>query len=150
MDFKAMSRNALTTVKVEGTEAVWRTAANQAVMAVREPLIAALRRKGVSETVLGSVGEFLQTEIGMAAIALLLGTALSNIPSFGNNPKVAKLSSEMRIQGMATAGNLLAEMVTGPMRGIMTDLIQGIPEVEELPEDTSVSEKSKSVGEASR
>ena len=146
MDMKSLAHNALGTVKVEGTEAMWMTAATQTTLTVRAPLIAALRKNKVPESVLTTIGEFLDTEAGLATLSYLLGTGMSNIPSFGNNPKVAKLSSEMRIQGMTIVGNMLAEIVTGPMREVLSGVIAGIPEEVESVEEVSASTSSKSSG----
>ena len=141
-------QRALSTVRTEGTEALWRTAATQTVMAVHAPILAALKRQHLSEGVIEGIRSFLETDIGRATIAVLLGTALQNIPTFGNNPKVQRLASEIRIYGMTTCGNVVANIVMDPIRGVLTDLISAIPE--EAPEqaeevEVATSERSSSM-----
>ena len=135
-------QRALSTVKTEGTEALWRTAASQTVLAVYDPLLAALKRQHLSQGVIDGVKTFLETEIGRATVAMLLGIALQNIPNFGSNPKVQRLASEMRIYGMTIGGNMIAGIVMDPLRGFMSDLIAGLPEavVTETVEEESVEE----------
>ena len=153
----SLVQRTLATVKTEGTEAIWRTAAAQTLTVVQAPLIAALKRQGVSEGVLGFVGIFLETEMGRGLLALLLGTALSNIPNFGNNPKVQRLASELRIMGMASYGNLIAGVVIDPLREMMVNVISGLPEEQAAPiaessdeEEAATSHKTNSIGTGAR
>lgn len=137
-----MIQNAITTVKTEGSEALWRTAATQAVRAAYEPLMAALRRQNISGETLAAISFFLQSELGQGAVAMLLGTVLSNVPGkFGKSDKMIRLAKEMRILGMTVYSNTIADLFLDPIRGFFVDMLETLPEVAENAVQTAVAEQ---------
>jgi len=57
---------------------------------------------------------------------------------------VQKLARELRVQGMSDMGNMLADVLTGPLMQVVSTYLKDMPEdsgvrVAELPENTNVS-----------
>lgn len=115
------------TLKADAADAAWRTAGSQFVKLTRDPLVALLSRHLApeDEAVRNKVAAFLQTEIGTAMLASLLSVALTAAPQ---TDIAARMARELRVRSMAGAGDLIAEVVMGPLREVMATYLHGVPE----------------------
>ena len=143
--------HAIDTVKSDGADAAWRVACNQFVRLARDPLVAKLSEQlapGDADMRV-KVAAFLGTEAGEAAISLILALGLQLAPkSLGNVPK--RLAKELRVKAMAGGLDLAAELVTKPLRelmtsGILDDAIDAAQEQVRVQDDF-ISESIRPVG----
>jgi len=132
------------TVKSDATDAGYRVAGKQLVKLVRDPLAATVARHlgPEDESLRMRVSEFLTTDVGTAMLAGMLSAGLSALPN--QNETVQKLARELRVQGMSDMGNMLADVLTGPLMQVVSTYLKDMPEdsgvrVAELPENTNVS-----------
>jgi len=117
------------TLQADATDAAWRTAGSQFVKLTREPLVALLSRHlGPEDPAFRArVATFLETEIGTALLASLLSAGLAAMPAVaGEVPQ--RLSRELRVRAMADAGDVVAEVLMGPLRQVMVLYLRDMPE----------------------
>jgi len=110
----------------DAADATLRVAGRQLLRAARDPLAAVLARHLAPDdaALRGRAAAFLQTELGEALFAFALGLALEALPAVGGAIP-AKIARELRVAALASAGDLLAEIVTGPLRQLLADGIRG-------------------------
>jgi len=121
-----MSRDPMTVMSVLATgfedanAAKWRTAGSQFVKLTREPLIALLSRHlgPADESLRARIATFLETELGTAMLAALLSAGISALPTVGGDVQ-SLLARELRVRAMADAGDILADLLMGPLRQVM-------------------------------
>lgn len=117
----------LDALKVDATDAAWRTAGSQFVKLARDPLCALIARHLApeDESLRNKIAAFLQTEVGTAILASMLSLGLSAVPAAGQTGAVTeRLGRELRVRAMADAGDLVAEIVMGPLRQVMSLYLQ--------------------------
>jgi hypothetical protein len=121
MDTKTLTQ----TIKVDASEAAWRTAGSQFVKLAREPLVGLLTRHLApgDDAFRARLAAFLETELGTALLASMLSASLSAMPqATGDVPQ--KLARELRVRAMADAGDVLADVLMGPLRQVMALYLQ--------------------------
>ena len=121
MDTKTLTQ----TIKVDASEAAWRTAGSQFVKLAREPLVGLLTRHLApgDDAFRARLAAFLETELGTALLASMLSASLSALPqTAGDVPQ--KLARELRVRAMADAGDVLADVLMGPLRQVMALYLQ--------------------------
>lgn len=126
---KDAAKAALRTGKEEAHEAAWRTATKQFVKLVREPLVAVMAKQAGKEADEGfkkQLADFLMTEAGTTMLTGVLSIGLTAIPG-ESNPQVARLAKELRVNAMANTADLMADVVMGPLRQVVSAFIQGNP-----------------------
>ncbi len=126
---KKMDKNpVLKTLEVDASEAAWRLAGSQFVKLAKEPIVALLSRNlGPNDEALrGRIAAFLDTELGGALLAGVLSAGLSAMPL--PSPDVAqRLARELRVRAMANAGDVIADVLMGPLRQVAVMYLQGQP-----------------------
>ncbi len=129
-------------VKDNSKEAGYRIAATQVVNVVRTGICAAMQKQGAPDGHIQAVAEFLKTELGFAVISAVLGMAIPQLPGkVSNDPRVAKLCEELRINGMATAGNAA---MGAAMEYLLPALQEALKNLPELPaEETKADTKAR-------
>lgn len=113
------------TLKTDATDAAWRTAGSQFVKLTREPLVGLLTRHLApgDDAFRAKMAAFLETELGGAIVASLLAAALSALPTTtGEVPQ--KLARELRVRAMSDAGDVLADLLMGPLRQVIALYLQ--------------------------
>lgn len=113
------------TIKLDASEAAWRTAGSQFVKLAREPLVGLLTRHLApnDEAFRARLAAFLETELGTALLASMLSATLSALPqTTGEVPQ--KLARELRVRAMADAGDVMADVLLGPLRQVMALYLQ--------------------------
>ena len=121
MDTKSITK----TLATDATEAAWRTAGSQFVKLAREPLVGLLTRHLApgDDAFRARLAAFLETELGTALLASMLSASLSAMPqTTGDVPQ--KLARELRVRAMADAGDVLADVLMGPLRQVMALYLQ--------------------------
>lgn len=121
MDTKTLTQ----TIKVDASEAAWRTAGSQFVKLAREPLVGLLTRHLApgDDAFRARLAAFLETELGTALLASMLSASLSALPqTAGDVPQ--KLARELRVKAMADAGDVLADVLMGPLRQVIALYLQ--------------------------
>ncbi len=119
--------SALNALRADATDAAWRTAASQFVKLTREPLVGLLTRHLApgDEALRARVAAFLTTELGGALLSAALSAVLSAMPDSAG-PAPAKLARELRVRALADAGDVLADVVLGPLRQVLALSLHGL------------------------
>lgn len=115
------------TLTTDATDAAWRTAGSQFVKLARDPLAALISRHLApeDESVRNKLAEFLRSDTGTAMLAGLLSIGLTVAPVDSNIKE--RLSRELRVRSLADAGDLVAEIIMGPLRQVMSLYLQDVP-----------------------
>lgn len=135
-------------LKANATAAGYRVAGTQMTNAVKSSLITVMRSKGVDGGQVQAFASFLDTEFGQAIISTMLGLGMNYIPHFGEDPRVQKLAEEMRVNGMATAGNAVIGEAMNVFLPAITQILSNLPAAEET--ETVRVEDTKSLERAAR
>ena len=113
------------TLQTDANEATWRIAGSQLLKLTREPLVALLSRHlgPEDESMRKRVATFLATDLGSSLLSAGLSMGLAAMPaSAGDAPQ--RLAREMRIRSMAGVGDIVAEVISGPLRQVMAYYIK--------------------------
>lgn len=121
------------TLTADAEDAAWCLAGSQFVKLTRDPLSALLSRHlGPEDDALrGKVGEFLKTELGASMLAAFLSLGLSSLPE--GNGVAPRLARELRVRAMAGATDVVADVITGPLRQVMATYLQDLPAAPSAP-----------------
>ncbi|MFO0659532.1 MAG: hypothetical protein U0165_06850 [Polyangiaceae bacterium] len=115
----------INTLQNDALDAAWRTAGSQLVKLARDPLVGLISRHLApgDESIRMKIALFLQTEVGTALLASVLSLGLSAMPN-NAGPAPARLARELRVKAMADVGDLIAEVLMGPLRQVMSLYLQ--------------------------
>lgn len=116
------------TLQADAVDAAWRTAASQFVKLTREPLVAVLQRHLApgDESMRAKIAAFLETDVGTSLLASMLSIGLAAMPNnAGDVPQ--RLSRELRIKAMTDMGDLVADVLMGPLRQVISLYLQDMP-----------------------
>jgi hypothetical protein len=127
-------------VKSDMVEAGYRVASNQMTKGVKAGLLRMFKDKGADQGKLAIVQELLDSEVGSAVIALLMGHGMGYIPKLNEDPRFQKLAKEFRIGGMSAAGNVLMDTVMMYLAPAVMEAVSNLPPVSEVV--STVSEKA--------
>ncbi len=96
----------------------WRIAGTQLLELARVPLVGALQRHLAPDDpgLRARMAEFLESPLGAAMLALLLSAGLLAVSGMGGAPK--RLARELRVRGLADAGDVLVDLVAAPLRTV--------------------------------
>lgn len=139
---RAMDSNKLTpvlkTLENDAGDAAWRLAGSQFVKLAKEPLVAVLSRQlsPDDESFRARLATFLDTEMGSAILSSLLSVGLSALP-LPNADMTQRLSRELRVRAMAGAGDVLADVLMGPLREVASLYLQGVPTSSTAPNSSA-------------
>ncbi len=116
----------LKTLEADAGDAAWRTAGSQFVKLARDPIVALLSRHLApgDESMRARIAAFLETELGSALLAGMLSAGLAALPLPGNDMP-QKLARELRVRSMAGAGDVIADVLMGPLRQVAVLYLQG-------------------------
>lgn len=117
-------------LKSNATDAAYRVGAKQAGKAVKAALVKALEKNGVDGGKVQAFASFLDTDIGLAMIMGLIGTVAPHIPKLGEDPRLQRLANEMQTEGMAIAGNMVADEVLSYLGPALKGVIDNLPAAE--------------------
>ena len=116
------------TLQNDAVDAAWRTAASQFVKLTREPLVAVMSRHlgPEDESMRKKIADFLATEVGTALLTSVLSVGLAAMPgTAGETPQ--RLARELRVKAMTDMGDVVADVLMGPLRQVMSLYLQGVP-----------------------
>lgn len=119
------SQQVIATLESDAQDAAWRLAGSQFVKLMRDPLVGLLSRHLApgDESMRGRIAAFLDTEVGTAMLSALLSAALSALPRAAG-PTPDRLARELRVRAMTDAGDVVADLVMGPLRQVMALYLQ--------------------------
>lgn len=138
-------------VKEDAINAGYRVAANQLTKGVKAALLKLMEDRGADNNKVALIREILETEMGNALIAMILGMSLTYIPTLSEDKRAQKLAGEFRIGSMTTTGNALMDMVWQYVKNLpQTEKVRvntnEVRVAEELEEEIVEDEKSSSLG----
>lgn len=112
----------------DAQDAAWRLAGSQFIKLTRDPLVGLLSRHlgPDDEALRGRIAAFLQTEIGTALLASILSAGVSTLPASVAGETPQRLARELRVRAMADAGDVVAELLMGPLRQVVSLYLQDI------------------------
>jgi hypothetical protein len=115
----------LVTLEHDAQDAAWRLAGSQFVKLMRDPLVGLLSRHlGPGDDAMRArIAGFLETELGAAILSALLSAALSSMPRAAG-PIPERLARELRVRAMTDAGDVVADLVMGPLRQVASLYLQ--------------------------
>jgi hypothetical protein len=115
----------LATLEHDAQDAAWRLAGSQFVKLMRDPLVGLLSRHlGPGDDAMRArIASFLETELGAAILSALLSAALSSMPRAAG-PVPERLARELRVRAMTDAGDVVADLVMGPLRQVASLYLQ--------------------------
>lgn len=117
---------AMCMVKADGTDALWRTSAKQAVKTAKVPVVAFLGKTKFGGVVAPMAAEFLDTAAGEAALSWVAGNVMAQVPSLNCDPKLRRLAKEMRVMGLEWVSDQLGDLVFSPFRDGLKELVSGL------------------------
>lgn len=128
-----MNSLVLNTIKTDSIKAGYRIASTQLTNVVRNSVINILRNQDIAESQLSAVHSFLSSEAGSSFVQYLLGLSLQYAPKIKDNVHVARVSRELRVEGITGAGSFL----TSTLFSSLMPILSSIPEmrIEELEEE---------------
>lgn len=122
---KLAASPAIQTLKIDATDAGWRLAGSQFVKLTKEPLVALLSQHlgPEDESLRARIAAFLDSEIGAGLLAGVLSAGLSAMPTAAGSVQ-QQLARELRVKSMATVGDVLADILMGPLRTVAVMYLQ--------------------------
>ena len=135
-------------VKSDLENAAYRVAATQMNKAVKAGIIKILESKGLEGPKAAAAAEMLDTEIGSAIVALLLGYGLKYAPKISEDTRAIKLSEEFRVKGMETVGNEVVGSLMEHLLPEVMNVLASLPEAK-ANEKVRVLDKKETVDEES-
>lgn len=138
------NKSVMDMVKDDAANAMYRVASHQISKGVKTAILALLERQGSNSDGLKAASEMLDTEMGSAIISLLLGLGIGNLPieAMKEDHRVQKIAEELRIGGMATAGNVAMEMVMEHIMPVIMGVLTSLPPAETQARVASSTSKS--------
>lgn len=120
------------TLEADAEAAAYRIAGSQFVKLAKEPLIALLSRHlgPDDESLRAKIAAFLDTELGTALLAGVLSGGVSALPAPAGSPAATyapRLARELRVRGMSTVGDQLADVIMGPLREVAVTYLSALP-----------------------
>jgi hypothetical protein len=141
--------SALEMFKVDATKAAYRVAATQINTGVRNAVLEMLRKKGSDNAQIEGISLFLDTEIGAALLSMLTGYGLQHAPMVSKDPRVQRLSTEFRVNGMAKAGNEIFDKLLGQFLPVINSALSSLPEEETKAQTETVATPKAKVSKRS-
>ena len=133
------------TITLELGDAGWRIAGKQTTLLFRDAVVALLKRTldptDQDASMTSRLVGFFESDLGMALLQGALGTALATVPELPNpaakpyTDVAARLGKECRTEAIALAGNTLVELVMGPLRQVVSGMVQGQQAPAFLPQE---------------
>lgn len=114
-------------LKSDVLTAAYRVAGNQLLRSLKAALLKLLKQQGTKRTQLNAVAEFLDSELGEAALGALVGVGLNYAPYTKDDPRALALAQEFRINGMATAGSVALDSVIGEVLPSLLSSMKNLP-----------------------
>lgn len=139
---KSAKPDFISMMKQDATKASYRVAANQITVGTKKAIVNIMKSQGMDNDKLSSIAEMLDTPIGEAFVSFIIGLALNYIPTINDNKHAQVLSEEFRINGMATFGNEVVDVVVAQFLPVLTEglnKLEKINSINQLPEKVRVT-----------
>mgnify|MGYP003417953341 CR=1 FL=1 len=111
----------------DSEKALYRIGAKNVVKLGKQAILKALEVQGSDQAAAMSL--MLHAELGDALVSAAMGGVLTAMPQFQNDVRVQTLATELRVNGMATVGNLIVDQLGSILIPTVSALVQNLPEV---------------------
>jgi len=133
-------------MRTDMSSAAYRVAANQMSKGIKGAILMALEKKGTDGGKVAAIAEMLDTEVGQAAISMMIGLALTYLPHVSADPRAQRLAGEFRVESMTMVGNTLLDTVVEHFLPVITGALNALPqETPAVRVSTPPVEETKSV-----
>lgn len=126
-----MSNKFMDMTKQDAKDAAWRVGATQTTNLTKKAILALLKKQGVNKAGINVMKDILESDVGDVVLALSAGYGLHYLPTIGDDPRAQRLAKELRIHGMAKAGNDAVEMLAGALLPEFNTVFESLPMIEE-------------------
>jgi len=114
-------------IKDDGKSALYRVAATQSTKGVKAAILTMMQKQGSDSGSLKALEEVLETEFGTALVSAILGMGLTYMPKVSEDPRVAQLATELRVNSMGTVGNAVMEIAIEHFLPVISGALNSIP-----------------------
>ena len=118
-------------VKADAQNAAYRVAATQITSGTKGAILAIMEKQGQNSEKIQTVKEMLDTEFGSALVSMAVGMGLTYAPKISEDPRVQRLASEFRVNGIATATNTVMETAMEYFLPVIMNALSALPETTE-------------------
>lgn len=115
-------------VKDDSVSVGYRIGAKKLSKGLKTAIVKALKDKNVDQQKVGTISEVLDSDAGDALISIMLGYTLQCMPRLKDDPRAKRLSSEFKIGGMSTAGELAFDVGLKYFLGPINSIMENLPE----------------------
>jgi len=117
-------------VKQDAIEAGYRIASRQMTKGIKAGIVSLMTDKGMDGGKIEAIKELLETQLGDAIVATLLGYSLTHIPQLQDDKRVQKLAEEFRVSGMANAGDMVIDTALQYLLPAINETMSLLPAIE--------------------
>lgn len=117
----------LTMLKDNAQEAAYHVAADKATAGLKEGMLMVMKKKGMGEDKESLIRDLLSSDVGTAALAVLMGIGLNYMPI--PDPRLQKLANVLQVRGIATAGNQVLDGLWEYMIPAVTQALSALPAI---------------------
>lgn len=115
-------------MKANAISAGYRVAGTQLTTLVKNSILTVMKNKGADGGALQGMSAFLDTEFGAALISFVIGAGLNYVPHVSEDGRVQRLAEEMRVGGMAVAGNAIIGEAMNHVLPAVSQILANLPE----------------------
>lgn len=118
----------LDTLKQDGVDGAYRTAARRSVDMLQQGILKLLKDKGFDDGKLSVAKDLLDTDLGKSLLSWGLGQGLQHMPGgMADDPRVKHLSKEFRVEGVAGVETLALDMALTYAMPSVNSILEGLP-----------------------
>jgi hypothetical protein len=121
------------TFKKDAVSAGYRVAGRKLSKVAQQGLVMLLKSQGMKSKEIKSLMSLAETDMGRAVIAQIIGQGLPRIPGLKNDPRVLRLSEELRVESMSNGMEMTLDGLLGGLSAQFLPQIQAI--ISELPHE---------------
>lgn len=115
-------------LKVNAEDAAYRVAATQMTSGTKAAILAIMEKQGQGSERIKAISEMLDTEVGSALVAGLLGLGLQYAPMVSEDPRAQRLADEFQVAGMATVGNAVVGIAMEHFVPVVMGALSSLPQ----------------------
>jgi hypothetical protein len=121
-------------------KSAYRVAARQTAKVAKSAILSVVKNKSADKRkankAASAVQEILDTDLGTYGVSEALGWALTYAPGLKEHPNAQRLAEELRVEGLAGAGDLALDKVLQSLVPSMVSVLNSLPAVEKSAQPT--------------
>lgn len=142
-----MEKNIFDTLKGDAKNATYKIVANKSSSLLKESIIKIIEKKSNSDMA-RSFAKFLDTDVGLSFLNVLMGTIIDNVPQLQDNKNALRLGEEFRVNGMTVAGNaLLEQLIDKSLVGLLE--LSNQQKARVLPDNSNIEVRDQDIEKVS-